>query len=61
MLDRTETEFACAGFTEAEVLGLSKIERSLISRYRLLSEQEQLQLRRLLDVLTTNPEEHTAI
>lgn len=57
MLDRTETEYAFVGVTEVEALGLSKTERSLISRYRLLSEQEQLQLRRLFDVLTSNPEE----
>ena len=51
MLDRTETEYAFVGVTEVEALGLSKTERSLIS------EQEQLQLRRLFDVLTSNPEE----
>ncbi len=57
MLDRTKTECVCVGTVEFEKLGLSTIERSLIGRYRLMSEREQLQLRRLFDVLATNPEE----
>ncbi|VVN92923.1 hypothetical protein [Pseudomonas fluorescens] len=57
MLDRTKNEFTTVGITEFEWLGLTKIERRLIRLYRLLSEQEQVQLRRLSEVLATNPEE----
>jgi hypothetical protein len=57
MLDRTSNERACAGITEFEWSGLTKIERRLIDLYRRLSEQEQLQLRRLSEVLATKPEE----
>lgn len=57
MLDRTNNERICVGIPEFEWLSLTKIERRLIRLYRLLSEQEQLQLRRLSEVLATNPEE----
>ncbi|URM27362.1 hypothetical protein LLY42_26660 [Pseudomonas frederiksbergensis] len=57
MLDRTNNERVCVGIPEFEWLGLTQIERRLIRLYRLLSEQEQLQLRRLSEVLATNPEE----
>ncbi|PMZ04635.1 hypothetical protein C1Y08_07590 [Pseudomonas sp. FW306-02-F02-AA] len=57
MLDRTNNERACVGLTESEWLGLTKFERRLVGLYRRLSEQEQLQLRRLSEVLATNPEE----
>ena len=57
MLDRTKHERACVGITEFEWLGLSKVERRLIHLYRLLNEQEQLQLQRMSEVLATNPEE----
>lgn len=57
MLDRTSTERACVEITESEWLGLTKIEQRLIGLYRRLSEQEQLQLRRLSEVLATKPEE----
>lgn len=57
MLDRTKNERACVGNTEFEWLGLSKIERRLIHLYRLLNENEQVQLRRMSEVLVTNPEE----
>jgi hypothetical protein len=57
MLDRTSNERACTEITEFEWLGLTKIERRLIGLYRRLSEQEQLQLRRLSEVLATKPEE----
>ena len=57
MLDRTKTEDESAGNTEFEWLDLSKIERRLIRLYRLLNEQEQLQLRRMSQVLATNPKE----
>lgn len=60
MLDRTNNERVCAGITEFEWLGLTKIERRLIGLYRQLSEQEQLQLRRLSEVLATQPEEPAA-
>ena len=57
MLDRTKNERACVGITEFEWLGLSKIERRLIHLYRRLNERERLQLRRMSEVLATNPEE----
>jgi hypothetical protein len=57
MLDRNTTEPACHGFNEFEWLGLSQIERRLIGLYRQLSEQEQLQVRRLSEVLAANPRE----
>lgn len=57
MLDRTNNERACVGTTEFEWPGLTKMELRLIRLYRQLSEQEQLQLRRLSEVLATQPEE----
>ncbi|MFI8645971.1 hypothetical protein ACIGJK_14405 [Pseudomonas iridis] len=57
MLDRTKKDRTCVGFSEFELLGLTSIERRLIGLYRLLSEQEQLQLRRLSEVLATKPED----
>lgn len=57
MLDRTKKEHAGIGFSEFERIGLTSIERRLIGLYRRLSEQEQLQLRRLSEVLATKPEE----
>ena len=57
MLDRTKTELVSVENNEFEWLDLSKIERRLIRLYRLLNEQEQLQLRRMSQVLATNPKE----
>lgn len=57
MLDRTNTERGSVENTEFEWSDLSKIERRLIRLYRLLSEQEQTQLRRMSQVLATNPKE----
>ena len=57
MLDRTKTELVSVETNEFEWMDLSKIERRLIRLYRLLNEQEQLQLRRLSEVLATQPEE----
>ena len=57
MLDRTKTELVSVETNEFEWLDLSKIERRLIRLYRLLNEQEQLQLRRMSQVLAANPEE----
>jgi len=57
MLDRTKNERISAENAEFEWLDLSKIERRLIRLYRLLNEQEQLQLRRMSQVLATNPKE----
>lgn len=57
MLDRTKTEPISVETNEFEWLDLSKIERRLIRLYRLLNEQEQLQLRRMSQVLATNPKE----
>jgi len=56
-LDRTNNERVSVGIPELEWLGLTQIEHRLIRLYRLLSEQEQLQLRRMSEVLATNPEE----
>lgn len=57
MLDRTKDELGSVGTTEFEWLSLTKIERRLIRLYRLLSEQEQVHLRRMSEVLATHPEE----
>ena len=57
MLDRTKNECVSVENAEFEWLDLSKIERRLIRLYRLLNEQEQLQLRRMSQVLATNPNE----
>lgn len=57
MLDRTKTELVSVETNEFEWLDLSKIERRLICLFRLLNEQEQLQLRRMSQVLATNPKE----
>ena len=57
MLDRTKNERARVENTEFEWHGLTSIERRLIGLYRRLSEQEQVQLRRLSEVLATNQEE----
>jgi len=57
MLDRTKTEPISVETNEFEWVDLSKIERRLIRLYRLLNEQEQLQLRRMSQVLATNPNE----
>ena len=60
MLDRTNNERVCAGITEFEWSGLTKVERRLIRLYRLLNEREQLQLHRLSEVLATQSEESAA-
>jgi hypothetical protein len=57
MLDRTKNELGSVVTTEFELLSLTKIERRLIRLYRLLSEQEQVHLRRMSEVLATHPEE----
>ena len=57
MLDRTNNERVCVAVPELEWLGLTKMERRLIRLYRLLSEREQNQLRRLSEVLAANSEE----
>ena len=57
MLDRKKNDLGNMGTTEFEWSGLTKIERRLIDLYRRLSEQEQLQLRRVSEVLATKPEE----
>jgi len=61
MLDRTTKEPARVGSFEFEWLGMTGVERRLISLYRQLSEQEQKQLRRLFEVLATNPEESEGV
>ncbi|WP_454867340.1 hypothetical protein [Pseudomonas farris] len=61
MLDRNKNEPVCVGVTEFEWLGLTQLERRLISLYRRLSEKERMQLRRLSEVLAANPEESADI
>ena len=60
MLGRTKIELVSVEINEFEWLDLSKIERRLIRLYRLLNEQEQLQLRRMSQVLATNPKDPAA-
>lgn len=60
MLDCTKTELVSVETNEFEWLDLSKIERRLIRLFRLLNEQEQLQIRRMSQVLATNPKEPAA-
>ncbi len=57
MLDRTKDELGSVGNTEFEWLSLTKIERRFIRLYRLLSEQEQVHLRRMSELLATHPDE----
>lgn len=57
MLDRTNFERVCIGATDLEWLVLSNLERRLIALYRQLSEKERREIRRLSEVLATNPEE----
>ena len=57
MLGRTKIELVSVEINEFEWLDLSKIECCLIRLYRLLNEQEQLQLRRMAQVLTANPKD----
>lgn len=57
MLDRMNNERICVDIPEFEQLGLTKTERRLIRLYRLLSEHEQMQFRRLSELLATTPEE----
>lgn len=57
MLDCTKTELASVETNEFEWLDLSEIERRLIRLFRLLNEQEQLQLKRMSKILATNPNE----
>lgn len=57
MLDRTKNEPDGVEIPEFEWLDLTKIESRLIRLFRLLNEQEQLQLRRMSQVLATNPKE----
>ncbi|MFJ2464583.1 hypothetical protein [Pseudomonas sp. NPDC087615] len=57
MLDRKKKELVCVSYHEFDWLGLTSIERRLIGLYRLLSEQEQLQLRRLSEVLAIKHED----
>lgn len=55
MLDRTTNERDRVGMTEFEWPGLTKIERRLIELYRRLGELDQQQVRRVTEILITNP------
>lgn len=57
MLDRTNEEQGGTGINELQWDGLTNMERRLIRLFRRLSDQEQLQVRRLSEALTANPEE----
>jgi hypothetical protein len=57
MLDRIKKEPARVMSFEPDWLGMTGVERRLIDLYRRLNEQEQKQLRRLFEVLATNPDE----
>lgn len=57
MLDRKKNDLGNVGTTEFEWINLTKIERRLIRLYRMLNEKEQVHLRRMSEILTTNPEE----
>jgi hypothetical protein len=57
MLDRIKKEPACGGCADFERLDLTRAECRFIGLYRSLSEQERGQLRRLFEVLATNPKE----
>lgn len=60
MLDHTKNERACVDNIEFEWLGMTINERRLIGIYRSLNEQEKFQLRRLSQILATNPDELSA-
>ena len=60
MLDRTNKEQGGAGINKPEWDGLTNMERRLIRLFRRLSHQEQLQVRRLSEALTANPEKQAA-
>lgn len=57
MLDRTNYERVCIAATELEWLVLTNLERRLIGLYRELSDQDRQEVRRLSEVLATNPDE----
>lgn len=60
MLGCTKTERASVEATEFEWLDLSNIERRLIDMYRLLTEEDRKQLRRLTEALVTTQDELAA-
>lgn len=57
MLDHVQNESGPVRTAELESQELSRMERNLIKLYRLLSEQDQLQMKRVIEALTTNPED----
>lgn len=61
MLDRIKEEPARIVSQGFNWVGMTSTERHLISLYRLLSEQERKQLRRLFEVLAANPEDSDGV
>ena len=56
MLDRVKNHSGLAQVLELESQELTWMELNLIRLYRQLSEQDQLQMKRVIEALTTNPE-----
>jgi len=56
MLDHVKNHSGLAQALELESQELTLMELNLIRLYRQLSEQDQLQMKRVIEALTTNPE-----
>jgi len=56
MLDHVKNHSGLAQALELESQELTVMELNLISLYRQLSEQDQMQMKRVIEALTTNPE-----
>ena len=56
MLDHVKNHSGLAQAPELESQELTRMELNLIRLYRQLSEQDQLQMKRVIEALTTNPE-----
>lgn len=61
MLDRIKEEPARAVAYGFNWVGMTSTERHLISLYRLMTQEEQKQLRRLFEVLAANPEDSNGV
>lgn len=57
MLDMATTGVEPVEAGEYSARALSQVEHRLIQRYRQMSEQERRQVRRLVELLATNPED----
>ena len=56
MLDHVKNHSGLAQVLELESQELTWMELNLIRLYRQLSDQDQLQMKRVIEALTTNPE-----